>query len=82
MTTTLIKPSTLLPKGLKIQQINQLMLFKFTDEMGDRLQELLDKKKADTLTPNESLELETIGELDEIFSYINAVVVAQANASA
>lgn len=58
------------------------MLFKFTDEMGDRLQELLDKKKADTLTPSESLELETIGELDEIFSYINAVVAAQANASA
>ncbi|NET48295.1 MAG: hypothetical protein F6K09_06130 [Merismopedia sp. SIO2A8] len=81
MATTLIKPSALLPKGLCIQRINQLMLFKFTDEMGDRLQELLDKKKANTLSTSESLELETIGELDEIFSYINAVVAAQANAS-
>ena len=81
MTTTVLKPSTLLPKGLSIQHINHLVLFKFTDEMGNRLQELLDKKKADMLTPNESLELETIGELDEIFSYINAVAVAQSNAS-
>ena len=79
--TTLIKPSALLPKGLCVKHVNQLMLFKFTDEMGDRLQELLDKKKADMLTPHESIELETIGELDEIFSYINAVVIAQSNAS-
>ncbi|NET58142.1 MAG: hypothetical protein F6K47_18905 [Symploca sp. SIO2E6] len=79
MTTTLIKPSTILPKGLRIQQINNLSLFKFTDELGDRMQELLDKKKADTLTPDEIIELETIGELDNIFSYINAVIAAQGN---
>ena len=43
------------------------------------VQELLDKKKADTITPDEVIELETIGELDNIFSYINAVIAAQAN---
>ncbi|NEP60544.1 MAG: hypothetical protein F6K31_26680 [Symploca sp. SIO2G7] len=79
MTTTLIKPSTILPEGLRIQQINNLSLFKFTDELGNRMQELLDKKKADTLTPDEIIELETIGELDNIFSYINAVIAAQGN---
>jgi hypothetical protein len=77
--TTLIKPSALLPKGLKVQQINNFTLFKFTDELGDRMQILLDKKKADSLTSDETLELEAIGELDEIFSYINAVMVARAN---
>jgi hypothetical protein len=77
--TTLLKPSTLLPRGLQVQQINNLTLFKFTDELGDRLQTLLDKKKADTMTPEEALELEAIGELDEIFSYINAVMAARAN---
>ncbi len=46
------------------------------------MQELLDKKKADTLEPDEVLELETIGELDSIFSYINAAMAAQANAAA
>lgn len=51
-----------------------------TDKLGallhryrkGRLQTLLDKKKADTLT-----EEEAIGELDEIFSYINAVMAAR-----
>ncbi len=79
MTTTLIKPSTILPEGLRIQQVNNLTLFKFTEELGERMQELLDKKKADTITPDEIIELETIGELDNIFSYINAAIAAQAD---
>jgi hypothetical protein len=77
--TTLLKPSTLIPKGLQIQQAGNLTLFKFTDELGERLQSLLDKKKADRLTSEEILELEAISELDEIFSYINAVMAARAN---
>jgi len=77
--TSLLKPSALLPKGLRVQQMNNLTLFKFTDELGDRLQMLLDKKKADDLTPEETLELEAIDELDEIFSYINAIMAARAN---
>jgi hypothetical protein len=68
-----------MPKGLRVQQINHLTLFKFTDELGDRLQTLIDRKKANTLTPEENLELAAIGELDEIFSYINAVIAANAN---
>ena len=82
MTTTLIRPSEILPEGICIQKINNLTLFKFTEQLGDRLQELLDKKKADTIEPDELLELETIGELDNIFSYINAVMAAQSNATA
>jgi hypothetical protein len=69
----------LISQGLQVQQINDLTLFKFTDELGDRLQTLLDKKKANLLTAEEAIELEAIGELDEIFSYINAVMVAKAN---
>jgi hypothetical protein len=75
---TLLKPSSLIPKGLRVQQVNHLTLFKFTDELGERLQILLDRKKADALTPEEELELASIGELDEIFSYINAVIAANA----
>jgi predicted transcriptional regulator len=77
--TTVLKPSVLLPRGLQVQQINNLTLFKFTDELGERMQTLLDKKKADDLSPEEALELEAIGELDEIFSYINAVIAARGN---
>ena len=78
--STLLKPSSLLPKGMRIQQINHLTLFKFTDELSDRLQTLLDKKKADTLTTTENFELEAIGELDEIFSYVNAAIATNSNA--
>jgi hypothetical protein len=74
--TTLLKPSSLISKGLRVKQINNLTLFKFTDELGDQLQTLLDNKKANMLTPDEILELESIGELDEIFSYINAEIAA------
>ncbi|MDB9421173.1 hypothetical protein PN467_11765 [Microcystis aeruginosa CS-563/04] len=77
--SALVKPSGLIPKGLRVQRINNLTLFKFTDELGDRMQTLLDKKKADDLTPEEVLELEAIGELDQIFSYINAVIAARVN---
>ncbi|MEM6452779.1 MAG: hypothetical protein AAF703_20985 [Cyanobacteria bacterium P01_D01_bin.105] len=82
MTITLIRPFTILPEGICIQKANDLTLIKFTEQLGDRMQELLDKKKADTLAPEEFIELETIGELDNIFSYINAVIAAQANAAA
>ena len=65
---------------MRIEQTNHLTFFKFTDELGDRLQTLLDKKKADTLTVTENIELEVIAELDEIFSYINAAIAANSNA--
>jgi hypothetical protein len=73
----LLKPSTFIPKGIQVEQINNLTLFKFTEELGDRLQELLDRKKADLLSAEESIELATIGELDEIFSYINGVIATK-----
>jgi hypothetical protein len=77
--TTLLKPSALISKGLRVEQINNLTLFKFTDELGDRLQTLLDYKKANMLTPEETIELESIGELDEIFNYTNAEIAAVAH---
>jgi hypothetical protein len=42
---TILKPSILMAKGLKVKQVNNLTLFKFTEELGDRLQILIDKKK-------------------------------------
>ena len=73
MTNVVIKPSSWLTEGIRVERINNLNLFKFTEELGFRMQELLDKKKADLLTLEETVELEAIGELDTIFSYINAI---------
>ncbi len=77
MTNVVVKPSSWLTTGIRVEKVNNLNLFKFTKELGARMQELLDKKKADLLTPEEAAELEAIGELDVIFSYINAMIAAQ-----
>ncbi|ERT08800.1 hypothetical protein M595_1246 [Lyngbya aestuarii BL J] len=76
MTPTVVKPSALLG-NITIEQIDRINLFKFTDDLQERMQELLDKKKADSLTVEESTELEAIGELDRIFTHINAMLAAQ-----
>ena len=44
MNPVVIKPSTWLTRGIRTEQVNHLILFKFTEELGNRLQELLDKK--------------------------------------
>lgn len=77
MTPVVIKPSSWLTTGIRVEKINNLNLFKFTEELGDRMKELLEKKKGDLLTPEEAVELEAIGELDTIFSYINAIIASQ-----
>ncbi|RUT00152.1 hypothetical protein DSM106972_076000 [Dulcicalothrix desertica PCC 7102] len=77
MTSVVIKPSFWLTEGIRVERVNNLNLFKFTEELGLRMQELLDKKKADLLTPEETAELEAIDELDTIFSYINAINASQ-----
>jgi hypothetical protein len=59
--TTLLKASTFMHKGLRIEQIDNLTLFKFTEELGDRLQVLLDKQKSNSLNLDETIELELIG---------------------
>jgi hypothetical protein len=41
------------------------------------MEQLLEKKKADQLMAEEAAELDTIGELDRIFTHINAMMVAQ-----
>ena len=65
MTTKLIvNPSSLVSKGIQISQVDNLNLFKFTDELQSRMEELLEKKKADLLTPEEVAELAAILELD------------------
>jgi len=41
------------------------------------MEQLLEKKKADQLRAEEAAELDTIGQLDRIFTHINAMMVAQ-----
>ncbi len=76
MTTVIARPSSLL-SSIRVEKLENLNLFKFNDELQSRMEDLLERKKADLLTPEEIIELEEIGELDRIFTHINAMIVAQ-----
>jgi hypothetical protein len=76
MVSILNKPSSLVHE-ICIEQVNGWKLFKFSESLQLRMETLLEKKKADQLVAEESVELETIGELDRIFTHINAMMAAQ-----
>ncbi|PAX52024.1 hypothetical protein [Brunnivagina elsteri] len=76
MTTVIARPSSLL-SSIRVEKLEHFNLFKFNDELQARMEELLERKKADLLTPEQIIELEEIGELDRIFTHINAMLIAQ-----
>jgi len=76
MTTVIARPSSFLG-SIRIEKLDKFHMFKFDDELQARMEELLERKKADLLTSEEIIELEEIGELDRIFTHINAMLVAQ-----
>lgn len=76
MATALNKPSALLHE-IRIEKDGDWNLFKFSESIQLRMEDLLEKKKADRLTLEEIAELDAIGELDRIFTHINAMIAAQ-----
>lgn len=62
---------------MKMSEFGDIYLFKFTDELQSRFEELLTKKKADSLTPEEEAEYVGISELQRIFTLINAQIAAK-----
>lgn len=74
----LLKPSSFINK-IKLECFESHAIFKFTDDLQERMEQLLERKKADRLTPEEMNELESIDELDRIFTHINAMLIAQNN---
>lgn len=76
MTTVIVRPSSLL-SNIQIEKLDNFNLFKFDNKLQARMEELLERKKTDSLTTEEAIELEEIGELDRIFTHINAMLVAQ-----
>jgi hypothetical protein len=79
MPLTIPRPSALL-HSIRLEPFGTGTLFKFSEDLQTRMETLLDRKKADQLTPEETLELESIGELDRIFTHINALLMTQAAA--
>jgi hypothetical protein len=76
MLTLLNKPSALLHE-IRMEQVGDWNLFKFSESLQLRMESLLERKKTDQLSPEEVGELDAIGELDRIFTHINAMLTAQ-----
>jgi hypothetical protein len=74
MNPVIPRPSSLIG-SIKLEKVDRHTLFKFTDDLQSKMEQLLERKKADLLTPSEVAELEAIGELDRIFTHINAMLV-------
>jgi hypothetical protein len=80
-----ISPQSLLETGIRVEKVDDLRLFKFTDDLQDKLEGLLEKNQVTMLTAIEQEELESISELDHlrckrsyrIFTYLNSLLVAQ-----
>lgn len=77
MIQVMISPQSLLETGIKVEKVDHLRLFKFTDELQSNLEDLLEKNKTGSLTLEEEAELNAIGELDRIFTYLNSLLVAE-----
>ncbi|MBW4597065.1 MAG: hypothetical protein KME46_30245 [Brasilonema angustatum HA4187-MV1] len=77
ITQMMVQPSFWVESGIKISKVKNLFLFKFTDELQSRLEKLSDKKKTGLLTSEEEAELTGILELDRIFTFLNARIIAE-----
>ena len=77
-TQLMVKPSSLMPQGIKMVEFGNIYLFRFTDDLQSRMEELLERKKLDLLSADEIPELAGIIELSRIFTLINAQLSTQA----
>jgi hypothetical protein len=76
MVTTLRQPSSLIHE-IRLEEVGQWRLFKFSEPLQLRMEQLLERKRADELTPDDMAELDAISELDRIFTHMNAMLAAQ-----
>jgi hypothetical protein len=73
----MIQPSSFIDAGIQIQPVRGLFLFKFSEDLQERLESLNEKQRESQLPSDETLELTGILELDRIFTLLNAKIIAE-----
>ncbi|HEY9616872.1 MAG TPA: hypothetical protein V6C64_08530 [Microcoleaceae cyanobacterium] len=73
----MIQPSFFIDAGIQIKPVRGLFLFKFSEDLQERLESLNEKQRESKLSPDEAVELTGILELDRIFTLLNAKVIAE-----
>ncbi|MDV3351855.1 hypothetical protein QGP82_24335 [Leptothoe sp. LEGE 181152] len=74
----MIQPSVLIQSGMEVVPVGDFMVFRFTPELQQRSDELIQRAKESQLTPDEEAEMAGISELSRIFTFINAQLSASA----
>ncbi|MEH1823603.1 MAG: hypothetical protein V7L31_31765 [Nostoc sp.] len=77
ITQMMVQPSFWVDSGIELSKVRDIHLFKFTEELQSRLEELSEKKKAGLLTIEEDAQLAGILELDRIFTLLNAKIISE-----
>ncbi|HEY9598820.1 MAG TPA: hypothetical protein V6D33_14240 [Cyanophyceae cyanobacterium] len=73
----MIQPSYFIDAGIQIKPVRGLFLFKFSEDLQERLESLNKKQRESQLSPDEAVELTGILELDRIFTLLNAKIIAE-----
>lgn len=73
----MVKPSSFIETGVELSSIEDVCIFKFTDELQARFETLLALRQQDLLAPVELAELDGISELSRIFTLLNAQLTAR-----
>lgn len=76
VTELMVQPSSWVETGITIETVRGLKLFKFTEELQNRFEELIDLHKQEQLTDDQAAELKGLAELDRIFTLLNARTIA------
>ncbi|NCC36620.1 MAG: hypothetical protein EOM24_32100 [Chloroflexia bacterium] len=77
ITQTMVQPSSWVETGIDLRKVRGLTLFKFNHELQTRLETLIERQKANLLTPEGATELAGLTELERIFTLMNARIIAE-----
>ncbi len=77
LTETMVKPSSWIDQEITMTPVKNCFLFKFSENLQNRLDELSEKKKQKPLSVEENAELAGILELNQIFTLLNAKIIGE-----
>jgi ABC-type protease/lipase transport system fused ATPase/permease subunit len=75
ITETMVKPSSWVTTDIRMEKVRNFYLYKFSETLQNRLDDLNTRLKANQLSDEERAELAGILDLDQIFTFLNAQVI-------
>jgi uncharacterized protein YnzC (UPF0291/DUF896 family) len=66
----------IMPKenAVRLELEQDVVIFRASKEVQERIEDLLEKNKTDSLTAKEKKELEAYGEIDDYLSHVNRLI--------